>query len=350
VRDEPSLEDVPLKSAVAGPIDTIMQTRLPLCPVRIDGLVPDSVLGFDLYLQSAPGSYLLWHAAGGEFESGQRQRLAERGVTALWVTPEQERAYEAYVERHLASLMTGRGSADGGAALLYSAAHTTLSAVLSDPRHQDAVPKTRELAQEMVGLIMRDADALAQLTGLMAADYDTVRHCINVSLFATALAHASGVRNPGELQDLAHGTLLHDIGKSRVPRELIVKPGAYSPGELAIMRTHVDSGERILRADGRLAALGMYAVSQHHERMDGEGYPRRLPAADLHVFGRVSAICDVYDALTSERTYKRALSGFDALRLMRTEMASQFDQELLHTFIKVLGPRTQVSPSLASVA
>lgn len=322
-----------------------MQARIPLCPIRLDGLVPDTVLSFDLYLQSAPGSYLLWHVAGGEFQSGQQQRLTARGVTTLWVTPEHERLYEAYVERHLASLMTGRQSAEGGAALLYSAAHTTLAAVMSDPRHQDAVPRTRELAQEMVGLIMRDADALTQLTGLMARDYDTVRHSINVSLFATALAHAGGVRDAKELHDLAHGTLLHDVGKSRVPREIIVKPGAYTPSELAIMRTHVDSGERILAEDGRLAALGMYAVSQHHERMDGEGYPRKLPAADLHLFGRVTAICDVYDALTSERTYKRALTGFDALKLMRTEMASHFDPELLHTFIKVLGPRT-----LASVA
>ena len=326
-----------------------MQVSVPLCPVRLDGLVPDTVLAFDLYLQSAPGRYLLWHAAGGEFEARQHQRLTERGITTLWVTPEHERVYEAYVERHLASLLAGRRAAEGGA-LLYSAAHATLAAVMCDPRHHDAVPKTRELAQEMVGLILRDADALAHLTPLMARDYDTVRHCINVSLFATALAHASGVRDARELQDLAHGTLLHDIGKSRVPRELIVKPGAYTPRELAIMRTHVSRGERILNEDGRLAQLGMFAVSQHHERMDGEGYPRKLLAPNLHLFGRVTAIADVYDALTSERTYKRALSGFDALQLMRTQMASHFDQSLLHQFIRVLGPRKQRSTSLASVA
>jgi HD-GYP domain-containing protein (c-di-GMP phosphodiesterase class II) len=121
-----------------------------------------------------------------------------------------------------------------------------------------------------------------------------------------------------------------------VPRELITKPGAYTERELALMRTHVSEGEQILQRDGRLPALGMIAVSQHHERMDGGGYPRRTPGAALHMFGRITAICDVYDALTSDRSYKRAMSGADALQLMTTHMSAHFDQELLRTFIRAL--------------
>lgn len=321
------------------------------CPINLEGLVPDTVLAFDLFVESGPGTYLLWHRAGGEFTAAQRTRLVGRGVSRLWVAAADERLYEAYVERHLSELLDRQQVATSKASLFYSAAHTTLAAVMSDPRHQDAVPRTRDLAREMVSLLIGDPNALAQLSALMARDYDTVRHCINVSLFATALAHATGTCTSGELQELAHGTLLHDIGKSAVPRDLIIKPGAYTPQELALMRTHVTEGEQILRAEGRLGAMGMLAVSQHHERLDGGGYPRGLSGHRVHFFGRVTGIADVYDALTSERSYKHALGGFDALRLMRTTMAAHLDQELLRTFVRTLAPRDAAkSSALATVA
>jgi HD-GYP domain-containing protein (c-di-GMP phosphodiesterase class II) len=159
---------------------------------------------------------------------------------------------------------------------------------------------------------------------------------MNVSVFAVGLAHAAGVRSAADLQELALGTLLHDIGKSEIPRELIVKPGAYTPEELAIMRTHVERGEHILEGAGRLSALGMLAVSQHHERLTGDGYPRRVSGEDIHLFGRIAAIADCFDAMTSDRSYQRAMRPVEALHLMRTHLSNHFDQPLLDRFIRTL--------------
>jgi putative nucleotidyltransferase with HDIG domain len=305
-------------------------------PVDLDGLVPDTVLEFALHFQSAPGYFVPLQGAGAEFSSVHVQRLRESGVTTLWVADADHHLYEGHVERHLSTLLAAHRAPARKAALLYSAARTTLASVLADPRHTDAAPRTRGVAEELARWLASEPGAIGYMGALMARDYDTVRHSINVSVFATSLAVAAGVRDREHLQDFTHGALLHDVGKSRIPRELITKPGAFTDAELALMRTHVSEGEHILRRDGRLPALAMVAVSQHHERMDGGGYPRRTSGEDLHLFGRISAICDVYDALTSDRSYKRAIPGADALKLMGTHMAAHFDQALLRTFIRTL--------------
>ena len=318
-------------------------------PVDLDGLVPDTRLEFPLYFQSAPGYFVLLQGAGAEFSTVILHRLRESGVPTLWVADADHSLYEHYVERHLSTLLAAASLPAQQASLLYSAARTTLASVLADPRHVDVAPRTRRVAQALGSWLAREPGAIGYMGELMARDYDTVRHSINVSVFATSLAVAAGVRDAAHLQDFTHGVLLHDVGKSRIPRELIVKPGAYTPSELAVMRTHVVEGERIL-GGGALPPLAMLAVSQHHERMDGGGYPRQTPGAELHLFGRIAAICDVYDALTSDRSYKRAIPGSDAMKLMTTHMSAQFDQPLLRTFIRTLRAPSSGAARLAKVA
>lgn len=306
-------------------------------PVHLDGLVLDSVLDFHLYLQTSPGHFILFRGPDLEFTTAHHARLLANRVDTLWLKGDERRRYEQYVERHLDTLLANPQIATRRKVeLLQSAAQTTLESVMVDPRHGEAVPRTRRVAQQTVQLIVKDQEALGHMAALMARDYDTVRHSMNVSVFATGLAHAAGIRNPSDLRDLALGGLLHDIGKSDLPRELIVKPGAYTDEEMALMRTHVTRGEAILSLDGRMGSLGMVVVSQHHERLGGRGYPRALEAHHIHLFGRIAAIADAYDAMTSDRSYQRAMKPVDALHLMTTHLASHFDQGLLRTLVKTL--------------
>jgi HD-GYP domain-containing protein (c-di-GMP phosphodiesterase class II) len=312
-------------------------------PVHLDGLVLDSVVDFHLHLQTSPGHFVLFRGPDLEFTTAHHTRLLANRVETLWLKGDERRRYEQYVERHLETLLGNPKIATSRKVeLLQSAAQTTLEAVMVDPRHTDAVPRTRRVAQQTVQLIVRDRDAMGHMAALMARDYDTVRHSMNVSVFATGLAAAAGVTNPSDLRDIALGGLLHDIGKSELPRELIVKPGAYTEEEMTLMRTHVARGEHILQADGRMGSLGMVVVSQHHERLTGNGYPRGLDAQHIHLFGRIAAIADVYDAMTSDRSYQRAMKPVDALHLMTTHLAPHFDKTLLQHFVKTLrAPRTQ---------
>lgn len=306
-------------------------------PVRLDGLVIDSVVDFHLHLQSAPGHFVLFRGPDLEFTAAHHARLLAHNVDTLWLKGDERRRYEQYVERHLDTLLANPLiSTPRKVELLASAAHTTLESVMTDPRHAQVVPRTRRVAHQTVQLIVSETDALGHMAALMARDYDTVRHSMNVSVFAVGLAYAAGIRNASDLRDLALGGLLHDIGKSEMPRELIVKPGAYTEEETTLMRTHVTRGEHILQQDGRLGSLGMVVVSQHHERLTGLGYPRALGPAQIHLFGRMAGIVDVYDAMTSDRTYQRAIKPVDALHLMSTHISSHFDQDLLSRFVRTL--------------
>lgn len=342
------LLDTPSPEALTPVRAAVGQSPLLYVPVDIEGLVPDTELSFTVHLQTAPRHFVVLLAAGAEFTTATVARLRESGVTALWVTSDERGAYERYVERHLSTLVGAQRAPARRASLLYSATRTTLASVMTDRRHTDAALRTRDVARELAGWLVREPDALGHLGALMEADYDTVRHSINVAVFATGLAVAAGVTDPHVLQDFTQGALLHDVGKSRVPRELITKPGAYTRQELAMMRTHVLRGEHILKREGRLSATALIPVSQHHERMDGEGYPRAIVAGDLHMLGRIAAICDVYDALTSDRSYKEAMTGAEALTLMSGGMASHFDQELLRTFIRTVRRPSRAMTSRAA--
>lgn len=306
-------------------------------PIDLDGLVIDSVVSFHLYLQSAPGHFVLFRGPDLPFNAEHHGRLLTNRVQTLWLRGDERRRYEAYVEQHLDTLLANPLiPLPRRAALLTGAAQATLESVMAAPRQQDVVPRTRRVAQQTVRMLVRSPDAVGHLASLMAHDYDTVRHSMNVSVFAVGLAHAAGVRESADLQELALGTLLHDIGKTEIPRELITKAGAYTDDEFAIMRTHVERGEQILAETGRLGHLGMVAVAQHHERLTGTGYPRQLSDTELHLFGRITAIADCFDAMTSERSYQHAMRPAAALHLMRTHLAAHFDQTLLDQFIRTL--------------
>jgi putative nucleotidyltransferase with HDIG domain len=316
-------------------------------PVHLDGLVVDSVVSFHLYLQSAPGHFLLFRGPDLEFTAAHRTRLLNHNVQTLWLRGDERRRYEGYVEQHLDTLLGDpRVTTPRKAQLLTSAAQSTLEAVLAEPRHATVVPRARRVAQQTVRLLVRSPDALGHLAALMAHDYDTVRHSMNVSVFAVGLAHAAGVRDGHDLHQLALGGLLHDIGKSEIPRDLIVKTGAYTDDEMAVMRTHVTRGEQILQQTDKLGPLGMAVVSQHHERLTGGGYPRALRASDIHLFGRIAAVADCFDAMTSDRSYQRAMRPVDALHLMKTHLQAHFDQALVERFIRTLrapGERRQAA-------
>jgi HD-GYP domain-containing protein (c-di-GMP phosphodiesterase class II) len=306
-------------------------------PVHLDGLVVDSVVDFHLYLQSAPGHFVLFRGPDLPFNAEHHSRLLSHNVPTLWLRGDERRRYEAYVEKHLDTLLSSpHVPTPRKAQLLAAASQATLEGVLADPRHATVVPRARRVAEQTVQLMVQSPDAVGHLAALMAHDYDTVRHSMNVSVFAVGLGHAAGVRDREDLHQLALGGLLHDIGKSEIPRELITKPGAYTSAEMDVMRTHVARGEHILNDSGRLGALGMVVVAQHHERLTGEGYPRQLPSDDIHLFGRIAAIVDCFDAMTSDRSYQRAMRPIDALHLMKTHLSAHFDQGLLQHFVRTL--------------
>ncbi len=174
-------------------------------------------------------------------------------------------------------------------------------------------------------------------TAIDAKDRYTCSHINRVQHYATALARAAGLTGP-DLEAVATGALVHDIGKLGVPDHILGKPGKLTPEEFKRIQSHVTIGAEIL-APVPFPFPVVDVVLTHHERWDGLGYPRGLKEEEIYIGGRIIAIVDVYDALTSNRPYRRAMNPDEAVAVLRDGAGKQFDPRLVEIFARIL-PRT----------
>lgn len=305
-------------------------------PVDLDGIVSDTLLDFNLFLPAGKGKLLFFRSTNLEFTNEHRLRLIDNNIRRVYVRAQEQRKYQHYLEQHLPEVLANPEIAPTKKAdLLYTVSSQVVKDCLDEPRAATIVPRTRKMAEGTVDFVLRSEQSLGQLATLMATDYYTYTHSINVAVFAVALAHKLGLSRD-EVNEFALGALLHDLGKSEVPVEILNKRGPLDNEEMLKVREHVVIGERLLRGNGRLGAVAMLAVKQHHEKIDGTGYPRGLATEQVHLFGRIAAIADCFDAMTTNRSYQQAMSAYDALHLMKTRLSPQFDQGLLETFIRML--------------
>jgi putative nucleotidyltransferase with HDIG domain len=182
---------------------------------------------------------------------------------------------------------------------------------------------------------------------LHAKDQSTEEHTRRVALRAVQVGEELGLA-PGRLRALAIGGLLHDIGKLSVPERILKKPAALEDDEFAVIKRHPEWGLKLLRELGGFAAAVHELVHNHHERLDGKGYPRGLAACELSLDTRILTVCDVYDALVSPRVYRAAWSHQAAIALLREEAGSAFDARCVAALEAVLR-RDEPQPRLATL-
>ena len=305
-------------------------------PIDLDGLVMDTVLDFNLYLEAGDASYVLFRSPNLPFSVTHRNRLLDNGVRTLYVRSDERGHYTKYLEENIGSVLANPEVPQRKkATLLYGVSRNVVRDAFDEPRSSAIVPRTRRLATETVDFVLQREGAMAQLASIMATDYYTYTHSINVCVFVVALAHQCGVAR-ADIQELAVGALLHDLGKSRVPKELLNKSGDLTSEELELIRKHVEWGEELLGQHRQLSPVVMLPVALHHEKLDGSGYPRRLTGDRIHLFGRITALADCFDAMTTRRSYQRAMTGYEALNRMQTVLRGKFDDLLLEKFIRML--------------
>ncbi len=188
------------------------------------------------------------------------------------------------------------------------------------------------------------SQTLALTARLAEKDPYTAGHTRRVARRAVQVAEALGLP-PAVLRAVAIGGLLHDIGKLSIPDAILNKPGALDAGEYAIIRRHPEDGEQLIRCLGGFSPQVLRLVRNHHERLDGRGYPHGLTGDQLDLPTRVLSVCDVYDALISNRAYRPAWSQERALERLRAEIGGAFDRrcvDALHHVAQDERPRPAV--------
>ncbi len=188
----------------------------------------------------------------------------------------------------------------------------------------------------MIDSIFRNPEALTCLAWMRDNDDCTFRHSLNSCILSIALGVELGFSRE-RLLELGMAAVLHDVGKLLLPEGLLNTPGRYTEGEFAEMRTHSRLGADLLMKTRGIRQSAVVVALQHHERMDGNGYPERLSGTRIHEFGRIVCIVDGYDAMTSARPYRKSFEPHEALQLMTFGRNSIYDAGLLQKFIACIG-------------
>ena len=221
---------------------------------------------------------------------------------------------------------------------VHTRTRTYIDQALEDVRLGQAIntDAAKELVTEVANSITHSSHAMLWLTNMKSRDEYTSIHCMNVCILAVSFGRSLGMQK-AELEVLGLGGLLHDLGKMRVPLEILNKPGKLTFEEFEIMKTHPMEGYNMLKEQSDLPPDVLDIVKHHHERINGKGYPSQLNGDDINKMTRIVAIVDVYDAITSDRCYHDGMSPYEALKNMYDWAKKDFGKEMIEQFIKCLG-------------
>ncbi|WP_078414202.1 HD-GYP domain-containing protein [Priestia abyssalis] len=187
------------------------------------------------------------------------------------------------------------------------------------------------LVRNFIGELKHNENVLNLLTDIYIYDDYVYSHSINVTMYALALGMELKLSD-NDLETIGIGALLHDVGKVSVPLDILDKPGKLTAEEFEEVKKHPEYGYELLRKVPTLSLLVAHCAYQHHERLDGSGYPRGLKGNQIHLFGKILAIADVYDAVTSHRVYRKAMLPHEGLEILYAGAGTLFDKQMVESF------------------
>lgn len=215
----------------------------------------------------------------------------------------------------------------------YNETVSTLRRSFETVRFFKQVPlqEMRELADTALDSFINTSGALNHLLIVHRKDDYTFHHSINVAVLCGILGRWLGYRGE-ELRELVMAGLLHDIGKTQIPLEILRKPGMLTGAEMEVMRLHTTRGYNLVKDMGLPAAV-TFAILQHHEREDGSGYPLKVAGERIHPMAKIVAVADIYDAITSETVYRKKRTPFEAVEALMKDMYDKLDPNVCTAFL-----------------
>jgi len=195
----------------------------------------------------------------------------------------------------------------------------------------------KEVTDHTVESVFQNPDALACVLNIRIKDQYLLEHSVSVSVLVAIFARHLAIEKR-IAKDISLGAFLHDVGKIRIPDEILNKPYKLTENEFEVMKTHVEHSIDIIRQIPNISELALEVAAMHHEKLDGSGYPYQLAHDEISLYGRIITICDIFDALTADRVYKQGYSHVKAFNVLR-KLASEggLDARLVDEFIRCMG-------------
>ena len=221
---------------------------------------------------------------------------------------------------------------------LHGEANRIVRNLIQDVRlgKQVEMEQVEPVVENMIDSVFRNQDALLPLARLKDHDNYTFQHSVSVCALLVSFARSLKLERT-IIKEIAIGGLLHDVGKAKVPDEILNKPAKLTEAEFGKMKSHVVQSILILQNTPGVSQIALDVAGQHHERFDGTGYPNQLKGDQISLYGRMGAIVDVYDAITSDRVYHKGMAPTAALGRLLEWSKYHFDPELVRAYVKCVG-------------
>lgn len=309
-------------------------------PIDLEFIELDSICNQNIYL-NVNDRFVLYRGAELPFTLQDKLRLDKTKTTQIYIYCESERDLREFYESNLTNIVENDNiETEKKAKVLYECAIGIAHDVFDRPMNTETVERSKGIVDNTIRLLAKGSDAFVQMIQLSGHDYYTYTHCVNVLTFTVTLLSALGFKDPRFLKEAGMGALLHDVGKSKVPKEILNKPGKLTDDEWNIMRQHPVYGAEIVEKN-RLPERGVDIIVQHHERVSGSGYPHGLIGESIPIASQVVSLVDAYDAMTTNRCYQKAMSPYDALRIITQDMKGHYNPKIVEAFIQELNLRNK---------
>jgi len=253
----------------------------------------------------------------------------------LFVDEQEYEKYKLYAQNHIQSIANADDiDFQEKASIVYDKASEVIDELFHDPEALGNIEKSQVIVDSFVDLVLQDEATVESIMKIAAHDYYTHTHSINVSIYSLSLAKHLNF-SPEDIQDIGMSSMMHDLGKSKVDWEIINKNGKLTDEEFNNMKKHPALGYDIAVKMGITDKRILAGIRWHHEKLDGRGYPDGIKEKQIPLFARIIAVCDVFDALTTKRSYKDAMSSFEAIAIMKKQMQGHLDMSLIDELIRM---------------
>jgi HD-GYP domain-containing protein (c-di-GMP phosphodiesterase class II) len=297
--------------------------------------------------------FRLYCASNIRFGDFHRRRLLEHGVRFVYIRMADQSRFRQQTEANLGDVAADSGvGVSERAAIIYETSVEMMNELLDDPEVMVHSPRLEQVSRSIATLVMNNPTSFSHLFAVSHHDFYTATHLVNVGTWMVPLAYELGFRDPEELNRICKAGFLHDMGKLQVPEDILNKTGKLSDEEWAQIKRHPTAGGEYLARFGDVHPQIMAVTTQHHERMDGSGYPAGLKGDQIDRVSRICAVVDSFDAMTAFRPFKqRTLSVADTLEILQQETPSKYDPEVLAAWMALMRrSQGQQPPSPAGAA
>lgn len=298
--------------------------------IRVRSIAPGLPLDFDVYL-IVNGKPTLFRKRG-DILTRDRLKLLHHHGGEVFLVPEDQRP--EYMKTLRSVVADPSSSTELKSQFIKESAFLHVHDLFTKVNIAHTVVEAKNLVEEMVDFVSSDVNAVASLMRLSVHDYYTYNHCVDVAVYSIALAKKIIGENRPMLIMAGLGGLLHDVGKRKVDHRIINKSSALSREEWEEIKKHPTYGKEVLDEIVTIPEETKLVVFEHHENFDGTGYPMGLKGDEISTLSRVVSIADVFDALTTDRSYHKAINPNDALNTMYGMQPGKFDPNIFQSFNK----------------